>query len=230
MKRLTICVILALGVCAFQLSAQSEKEIRKDRKEQVKLSKKLLNEKASKDARKQAKELKKEGWTVGAGSLSLEKQIDRSMLRQMEQDAYGKSLYLIGEANSVGETIDAARFSAMEIAKVNLVQRMEQEIAGGIEDALANSQISADDAASAMKTVGSFRTIIQHKISGLEPLVSIYRSLINRNYESRVVLSYPRAEMIKAMKQSLRDELLKDGKRTLEDVDCIVNGICKISE
>lgn len=230
MKKIIACALIAAGLCAIPMSAQSEKEIRKERKEQVKESKKLLNQKASKDARQQAKEMKKEGWTVGAGSLPLEKQIDRTMLRQMEEDAHGKSLYIMGEANSIGETIDASRFSAMEMSKINLVQRMQQDIAGGIEDALGNQQLSADDAASVMKTVGQFRTIVEHKLSGLEPMLSIYRRLPNKNVESRVVVFYSRAAMMNELKQALREELLKDGKRTQKDVDCIINGVCEIEQ
>lgn len=228
MKKIIVCALIAIGLCALPMQAQTEKDIRKERKEQINEAKKNLNHKASKAARKQAKELKKEGWTVGAGSLPMEKQLDRSIMGQMEEDAYGKPVNLLGEANSIGESIDAARFAAMEIAKVNLLQQMQQEIAGGIETTGGDQQLSADDAASVMKAVGSFRSIMEHKLTGLRPVVSLYRKLPNKNTECRVVLLYPRTEMEKVLKQALRDELLKDGKRTQKDVDCIINGVCEI--
>lgn len=230
MKKVLLYAMVLMGLFTAQVSAQTEKELKKERKELLKESRKALKQKASKDARKQAKQLRKEGWTEGAGSLSLEKQIDQSLLNQVEVNAYGKKSHLMGQSNSIGETIDAARFSAMEMAKVNLVQSMAQEIAGGVEDALGNKQLSAEDAASIMESTGRFRTIVQHKLTGLDPVVSIYRKLPNKNTECRVVLFYPRAEMENVMKQAIREQLLKDGKRTQEEIDCLINGYCKIEQ
>lgn len=229
MKKVIICLMLTISLCAIQASAQTEKEIRKDRKEQVKQSKKKLKEKATKDARKQAKELKKEGWKVGAGSLPLEKQIDNSMLRQMEEDAYGNPLYIFAEANSIGENIDAARFAAMEMAKVNLVQQFTSEMAGVIETTMGNEQLAKGEAVSNSRNVGAIRTILEHKISGLKPVVSIYRTLPNQNTECRVVVLYSRENMVNEFKQALREKLKEDGKHSLEQIECLIDGVCPIN-
>ena len=62
------------------------KEQLQERKEIKKLSKAELNEKATKTARKDAKQLQKEGWQTAPGALPIEKQLDKSYLMQMEYD------------------------------------------------------------------------------------------------------------------------------------------------
>ena len=64
--------------------AQTTKEQRKERQELAKASKKELNEKASKAARKEAKRLSKEGWKTAPGALPLEKQLDKSYMMQYQ--------------------------------------------------------------------------------------------------------------------------------------------------
>lgn len=49
--------------------AQNNKQAMKERQEMMKATKKELNEKASKDARKEAKRLNKEGWKTAPGAL-----------------------------------------------------------------------------------------------------------------------------------------------------------------
>lgn len=208
-------------------AAQVADDAAQQRKEQMERNRRLLSEKASKDARKQAKEMKKQGWTVGVGALPLEKQIDRSMMMQIDLDPSGRSAWLMGEANSVGSNLDAARFAAMELAKVNIVQQMEQEISGNVEQALGNQQITADQAASVMQTVGQFQTIFSHRLAGMQPIVSVFRKLSSGQYEARVTLFYSRAEMNNMAREAIAGQLLQN-IREQKKVDFIVNDICGI--
>ena len=81
----TLLLFIALSVMASGATfAQSAKELAKERKELMKASKAELNDKATKAARKEAKKLKKEGWTTAPGALPIEKQLDKSYLMQYE--------------------------------------------------------------------------------------------------------------------------------------------------
>ena len=74
MRKTIIGLVSLLLISASGFSyAQTTKEQRKERQELAKASKKELNEKASKAARKEAKRLSKEGWRTAPGSLPLEK-------------------------------------------------------------------------------------------------------------------------------------------------------------
>ena len=76
MKRLFLFIALSILTSGVTF-AQSAKELAKERKVLMKASKAELNQKATKAARKEAKKLKKEGWTTAPGALPLEKQLDK---------------------------------------------------------------------------------------------------------------------------------------------------------
>ena len=109
---LTMMLLSASGITY----AQATKEQRKERQELTKASKKELNEKASKAARKEAKRLSKEGWKTAPGALPLEKQLDKSYMLQDQYDADGFPQFIMAEAMSVGGNYDAAKMQALELA------------------------------------------------------------------------------------------------------------------
>lgn len=85
MRKMFVCTFAILCLSA-NMTAQTTKDVRKERQEMRKASKSELNEKASKAARKDAKKLTKEGWITAPGALPLEKQLDKSYMMQMEYD------------------------------------------------------------------------------------------------------------------------------------------------
>ncbi len=104
MKKIYFVPFFLLALMAGEnLSAQSVKELAKERKELAKYSKSELNSKATKAARKEAKALKKAGWLVAPGALPMDKQLDRSYKMQYEYDENNYPSYIMGEAMSTGE-------------------------------------------------------------------------------------------------------------------------------
>lgn len=63
----------------------------------------LKKENVSKDAKKEAKRLKKEGWTVSPGGLPLEKQVDRLYMYLEQYDDELNPLYFDGEGRATAE-------------------------------------------------------------------------------------------------------------------------------
>jgi len=90
--------VLAGSPCAY---SQMSKEKMKERSEYTKMSRDQLNKKASKDARNEAKRLKKEGWQAAPGALPLEKQLDRSYIMMSEVDNnYMPKFLTAGKSNA----------------------------------------------------------------------------------------------------------------------------------
>ena len=117
---------LALALCmavAMPTAAQNAKDQRRERMELNKASKKELNEKATKAARKEAKRLTKEGWKTAPGALPLDKQLDRSYLMQYQFDDDGYPKFIMAEAMSTGGNYDAAKMQALELAKQKMIIR-----------------------------------------------------------------------------------------------------------
>jgi len=127
MKNVFLTMIVAIMFVAATevVTAQTTKELAKERKTLLKMSKSQLTAKASKDARKNAKKLTKEGWTVAPGALPLEKQLDKSYMMQYEFDENQFPKYIMGEAMAIAENYDAAKMQALELAKQNLAGQIQ---------------------------------------------------------------------------------------------------------
>lgn len=213
MRKLFVCAFAFLCLTA-NVSAQTAKDIRKERQEIRKASKSELNEKATKTARKDAKKLKKEGWITVPGALPLEKQLDKSYMMQMEYDEDMYPKYLMGEAMSIGENYDAAKMQALELAKQNLAGQIQTEVTALIENSVANEQLANEDATSVTQSIMGAKNLISQSIGRTIIVMECYRVKTNKNKEVLVRIAYNGAMAKAAAKRAIQDEL----KRKSEDL------------
>lgn len=218
MKKVIIMSLVALFVCA-NISAQSAKDIRKEREEMRKMTKAELNEKATKAAKKEAKNLAKEGWQAAPGALPIEKQLDKAYRMQSEYDEDMFPKYITGEAMSVGQNYDAAKMQALELAKQNLAGQIQTEITALIENTVANDQLEAEEAVSLTKSVMAAKNLISQSIGRVIPITELYRTLSNKNKEVRVMIAYNSSMAKAAAKKALKDELEKKGEELHDKLD-----------
>ncbi len=220
MKNLTkvLLAVFLLGMpCG--LSAQITKEQQKERKAIMKASKSELNDKASKAARKEAKRLKKEGWTTAPGALPLDKQLDKSYLMQYEYDSDMYPKYIMGEAMSVGGNYDAAKMQALELAKQNLAGQIQTEVTALIENTVANKQLDEGDAASITQSILASKNLISQSIGRTIPVVEAYRTLPNKNKEVLVRIAYNSDMAKKVAKEAIKKDLEKRGDELHNKLD-----------
>lgn len=210
MKKIIIALMaLSVTLTAF---AQTPKELAKERKETAKLSKSELNSKATKAARKEAKKMQKEGWTIAPGSLPVDKQLDKSYLMQYEYDENAYPRFIMAEAMSVGENYDGARIQATELAKLNLAGQIQSEITALVESTVASQQLSAEEAATVSKSIIASKNTISQNLGRVIPVVEVYRTLKNKNKEVLVRLAY-NFEMAKEVtKKAIRKDLESQGE------------------
>ncbi len=206
MRKLFVCAFAFLCLTA-NVSAQTAKDIRKERQEIRKASKSELNEKATKTARKDAKKLKKEGWITVPGALPLEKQLDKSYMMQMEYDEDMYPKYLMGEAMSIGENYDAAKMQALELAKQNLAGQIQTEVTALIENSVANKQLANEEAASVTQSIMGAKNLISQSIGRTIIVMECYRVKTNKNKEVLVRIAYNGAMAKAAAKRAIQDEL-----------------------
>lgn len=206
MRKLFVCAFAFLCLTA-NVSAQTAKDIRKERQEIRKASKKDLNEKATKTARKDAKKLKKEGWITVPGALPLEKQLDKSYMMQMEYDEDMYPKYLMGEAMSIGENYDAAKMQALELAKQNLAGQIQTEVTALIENSVANEQLANEDATSVTQSIMGAKNLISQSIGRTIIVMECYRVKTNKNKEVLVRIAYNGAMAKAEAKRAIQDEL-----------------------
>ena len=219
MKKLLLSVLVFGLFAVAPMEAQLTKDQQKQRKEQVSQQRKALNSKASKDARKEAKKFKKEGWQTTPGTLTLEKQLDRSMMMQMDVDQSGYPLYVMGEAMSIGENYDAAKMQALELAKQNLAGQIQTEITALVENTVANKQLAEEEAASIAETVLASKNLISQSIGRVIPVVELYRDLPNKNKEVLVRIAYNHNMAMEAAKKIIRKDLEEKGNKLHDQLD-----------
>ena len=204
------------------MTAQTTKDIRKERQELHKASKSELNKKASKDARKEAKKLIKEGWVTVPGALPLEKQLDKSYMMQMEYDEDMYPKYLMGEAMSIGENYDAAKMQALELAKQNLAGQIQTEVTALIENSVANKQLANDEAVSVTQSIMGAKNLISQSIGRTITVMECYRVKSNKNKEVLVRIAYNGAMAKAAAKRAIQEELSEKSEEIHKKLDEIL--------
>ena len=219
-----VVAILAGAMCGSQqpTGERTTKEILQERKEICKMTKTQIDEKATKEARKEAKKLTKEGWQVTPNGLPLEKQLNHSWQIRYEYDENQLPKYLLGEAMSIGETYESAKAQALELAKQNLAGQIQTEIIALIETTLANNQLGAGEAASMSESVNSSKNLISQNIGRIIPVVEVQRDVRNKNKEVLVRIAYS-AEMAKNdAKRAIRQDLENKGEDLHKQLDKVL--------
>ena len=215
-------MLLILVITGGMASAQTAKEIAKERKAMAKLSKSELNAKASKAARRSAKEYKRDGWTVAPGALPLEKQLDRAYNMQYEYDENAFPKFIMAEAMSIGENYDAAKMQALELAKLSLAGQIQTEVTALVENSLSNKQLSQEQAASITETVSASKNLISQSIGRVIPVVECYRNTATKNKEVRVQIAYNSKMALEAAKNTVREQLEKKGEKLHEQLNKVM--------
>lgn len=219
MRKIMIALMAVLMMGTATVSAQTMREIVKDRKVLAKASKNELQKRASKAARKEARKLKKQGWQVAPGALPLEKQLDKSYMMQYEYDEDMFPKYLMGEAMTIGENYDAAKMQALELAKQNLAGQIQTEVTALIENTVANEQMAAEDAASITRSVMASKNLISQSIGRVITVMEVYRTGARKNKELLVRIAY-NSEMAKAAaKNAVRQDLENKGDELHKKLD-----------
>ncbi len=221
MKKMFVCTFAILCLSA-NITAQTTKDVRKERQEMRKASKSELNEKASKAARKEAKKLTKEGWVTVPGALPLEKQLDKSYMMQTEYDEDMYPKYLMGEAMSIGENYDAAKMQALELAKQNLAGLIQTEVTALVENSVANKQLGAEEAASLTQSIMGAKNLISQSIGRTIIVMECYRVKSNKNKEVLVRIAYNGAMAKAAAKRAVQDELKDKSEEIHKKLDKIL--------
>ena len=221
MKKIIMIAValMTLGMNATAQDLEATKELVKERQVLAKASKKQLSAKASKAARKDAKQYKKAGWQVNPGALPMDKQLDRAYQMQYEFDDNMMPKYIMGEARSIGESYDAAKIQALELAKQNLAAQIQTEVTALVENTVANRQLAQEEAASITESVLSSKNLISQNIGRTINVVEVYRTLPNKNKEVLVRIAYNTKMAMEAARSSVREDLEKKGQNLHKKLD-----------
>jgi len=168
---------------------------------------KEVKQKAIKEARKEAKRLKREGWYVNPGSIPLDKILENSWKKQFTEGEDGQPLYIYADGNAVAESKTAAEMQAIEMGKLQLGGLIETNINSLISGNIANAQLSTEDAASVTEIVQSSKNIIAMQLGYVDPFFKILRDIKGKKIEVQVRLFYDRTQSLDIAKKAVRVEI-----------------------
>ena len=151
-----------------------------------------LKIKASKDAKKEAKRLSKEGWTPFPGGLPIERQYDKVFLLEYDEDINMEPKWAFGEGRDQGQFFEAARSTADAFAKSNLVGKLNTEITTEVKAQMSNKELQDAQAQSVAAVVEKSASITVQRLSGIKPVLQLQRKLKNGNVEVMVRYAYNR--------------------------------------
>lgn len=228
MKKIIIMVVMAIATSSVAF-AQSAAELARQQRELNEINMKLLNAKPSKDAKKQAKQLVKEGWLVPAGGKSIPKQITEVQLlgEELMADESGNPVkrYIIRSAQAVSGTFNTGVATARANAQVELSAMLETRIAAAMETKLDNQQNTAISVHTVEKFHERAKAIIDACLTNTQTLLSIYRLTPQNNYEVQVQIAFDKKELAARLKRRMQQELENEGDEDLNDiVDSVLKG------
>ena len=210
MKRILFLILIAgIILPAGSIYAQqTERELKKE-----------IKNKAIREARKEAKRMKRDGWYVPPGSLPLDKIIENAWMRQYAEDDNGNPLYITADGNAVAESKTAGEMQAIEMGKLQLAGLIETNVSSLISGNIGNAQLSTEDAASVTEIVQSSKNIIATQLGYVNPFFKLHKDIGKDKIEVQVRLFYDVRQSLEIAKKVVRQEVkdkLKVNEQQLE--------------
>ena len=138
---------------------------------------------------------------------------------QYEYDENGYQKFLMGEAISTGENYDGAKMQAMELAKQNLAAQVQTEMTALVENQVANSQLSAEDASSVTKSIMASKKLISQSIWRTIVVMEVYCTLSNKNKEVLIRIAYNSEIAKQVAKNAIRKSLAEESSNLSEELN-----------
>jgi len=198
-------IILCCLIAGIAVPQQTTKELRQD-----------LKDKAIKEARKEAKKMEKDGWSVAPGSIPLSKILENTWMKQVTVDDNGNVRYIYADGNAVAESKSAGEMQAIEFGKLQLAGLIQTNMSSLISANIGNAQLSTQEAASVTEVVQSAKNVIAMELGYVDPSFKLFRNIGKDKIEVQVRLFYDTRQSLEIAKKVVRQEL-KDKLKMNED-------------
>ena len=227
MKKMFFLMVAFLMVATTNMNAQNAVELAKQQKELNDINRKLLNAKPTKDAKKQAKALRKEGWVEPAGEKSIERQLSESQLygEELMADEAGNPVkrYIQQTGIVTAGSYNTGYAAARAAAQTELASMLRTQIVAAWQLKMDNAQNSDISATTNDKFNQRVKAIVDEALTNTQPFLRIYRRLPNHNIEVQVRIAFDKKELVARLKRNLQKELEQEGdglESIVEDIIC----------
>lgn len=139
-----------------------------------KLTRKQVSNNVWKQAKKQAKVWKKEGWKSCPGTPSLEQQMNDALMCQYELDG-DFPRYIVGRSSAVAATFALARKQAIARARADIASSIQTEVTELLENSELNSEMSASEVESVGKMMVDGQQLVQQTLGRTNVVFEAFR-------------------------------------------------------
>ena len=189
-----VAIMFGVMYCT-TVSAQDNKQLMKEQK--------AIMKQATKDAKKQVKELKKDGWKVAVGAKPMESQLTDLFVMERGGKA-GLPQYIVGRSEALSGSYAAARQIAVSRDRAEVASTINTKVAGILESTLTNVQTSSVDVATVQKDVSTAKQLVDQTLDKADIIFEIYRE-VNNNTQFQVGVAFHDSKALEILKQSMSD-------------------------
>ena len=169
-----MCGVTVYGQDSAEMSDAQLRQAAKARREVMKQTRKAIESKCLKDAKKQAKALKKDGWRPAIGTAPMERQLSDYLMRQYEQSgAYPR--YITAQGSAISGAYSTARKAAEMRARTGIAATMHAELSELAEDAHSNGELTTADVETITKFMSTGKQLVNQSMGRTEVMLDIYR-------------------------------------------------------
>ena len=170
----------------------------------------------SRAAKKEAKEMEKQGFETPPGAPPLEFVLQDAWEKAYEKTEEGDTKYLTADGSAIAGNSTAAEAQAIEMARIQLAGSIGSKVASLVSANVANTELSDQEAETITEFVQSSKNIIAQKLGHVDPAFKVSRRLKNGNVETKVRLFYDTKQSLKIARQAIKENL-KDKVKTNEE-------------
>lgn len=226
MKKIFTLIAITIFATSYTF-AQSARELAEAQAADNAFYRKMANMKPTKDAKKQAKKLHAEGWTIPAGEKNIELQISTSQYYaeelMLDEDGNRTKRYIQQNGISTSGSYNTGYAAARMNAQVEIAAMIRTQIASAMQSKLDNSQSSEISAVTVDKFNERSKAIVDETLTNSIPVIAMYRRLANNNVEVQVRLAFDKKELMARLHRNLKKELENEGdelKAIVDDIIC----------
>lgn len=161
--------------------------------------------------KKQAKKLKKEGWTVTVGHPDIETQLLHAAKyeNEMMTDEKGRTInrYIMQTAMQTARSYNAAFASARTAAQAEVAAVLKTRIKAAMIKTIESKQTSRINASTVDAFDEKAEAIVDETLKNSKPVINIFRNLPNQTVEVQIRLAFDRTEIAEDVKSNMIHQL-----------------------
>lgn len=204
--------LLTLTLSAFMLISFADVAVAQQPTIKFKFGKIKVN------VKKEARRLKKQGWTAVPGELPLDAQLAKKFALQEEVDEKGVAKWFVAEQTATFDIESEAKNLAFTYAKIELARLLESTVNALIETNFGGEQTGKDQGVGFSKALGAASEIVSKEFGMLKPVSTLVRE--NKDgYSYRVALAFNFETAMDMYKKQIRLSMADESKEVRDKME-----------